>query len=181
MKHFISTYKAGNMPEFQKAGLKINQTRFDITSLEAWGAHDQSVQDLFLARNQGCDFTISSMMKRLSLDENNKIKPEFMDFSNGYQDMQDRILRFNSKTRKVFENEPERIVQALRLKKRYGLSYDSSVQKSMEQCLKDKHLNRTLRYYNKLRLAIRGPLKDNNSSFAATTKDIIENGLYKLL
>lgn len=169
-----------DMQNFQKIKLQLDGKKFDLCPLSIWQNGDSMTDEVLYRRAKTCDFTISSMFIKASLGKNGDMDFKFIDLLDGYKDMQNRVLKFANNEDKLFEENPERIVQAFRLKKKYHLKYDKKVQEDIAKYINKPTFEKDDMYYFRLRRGLKGLFKDNNFSMLTTLKDIVQNKLYRL-
>lgn len=177
-KYAVSNYKRPDMQQFQKIKLKHNGHDFDINPLGIWQKNGH-LEEALIGRAKSCDFTICSMMIQASLDKSGEMKFKFIDPLNGYSDMKQGILRLADKDGKLFNENPERIIQALRLRSRYKMTIDDTLQAEINKYVENQTAQKDKVYYIRMRRALKGLLKDNNSVIK-TFRDIFTYKLYKL-
>ncbi|EAX84823.1 polyA polymerase family protein [Trichomonas vaginalis G3] len=80
------------------------------------------------------DFTINTLYYNICTK---KVE----DFFNGYQDLQNKILRTPKDSLVSFQEDPLRILRALRFASRFNLTYEESIPNAIEQC-RDVYLHK---------------------------------------
>lgn len=180
IKYTTRGYNRPDMQNYQKIKLEFNGYNFDINPLGMWQDNTSTMEEILYKRAKACDFTISSMMLKPFFDKDGKMQFEFIDPLNAYQDTKNRILKLADNNGKLFEENAERVIQAIRLQKKYHLTYDSKLTEEIEKYLNHPTAIKDEMYYFRLKRGLKGLLKDNNNSILITTKDIIKNKLYRL-
>lgn len=173
-------YNRPDMQNYQKIKLEFNGYNFDINPLGMWQDNTSTIEEVLYKRAKACDFTISSMMIKPFFDKNGQMQFEFIDPLNAYKDMKNKILRLADNNGKLFEENAERIIQAIRLQKRYDLTCDSKLKKEIKKYIANPTAQKDEMYYFRLKRGLKGLLKDNNNSILVTAKDIIKNKIYRL-
>lgn len=181
VSHSIGYYNRPNLPKAKKMRINFNETKFDMSTLGMSENKGLTLQDAINRHVNNTDFTISSMIIRPYLDENGKMNFEFLDILNGYADMQKGILRLSGNSGKAFERNAARVITAVRLQKRYNLTYDAKLKEEIQKIIDHRHFNKGWKYYCRLKCALIGLFKDNNLSIRTTFRDIIKNKLYRLV
>lgn len=181
VSHSIGYYNRPSLPKAKKMRIDFNETKFDMSTLGMSENKGLTLQEAISRHVNNTDFTISSMIIRPYFDESGKMNFEFIDVLNGYADMQKRILRLSGNSGKAFERNAARVVTAVRLQKRYNLTYDAKLKEEIQKIIDHRHFNRGVKYYCRLKCALLGLLKDNNLSIRTTFMDIMKNKLYRLV
>lgn len=180
IKYTTRGYNRPDMQNYQKIKLEFNGHNFDINPLGMWQDKTSTMEEVLYKRAKACDFTISSMMLKPFFDKNGQMQFEFIDPLNAYNDMQNKVLKLADNDGKLFEENAERMIQAVRLQKKYNFTYDSKLTEEIGRYLNNPTAIKDKMYYFRLKRGLKGLLKDNNSSILITAKDIIKNKLYRI-
>lgn len=133
MKEFLKEYRADfTFARMGSVKLFFDDVKFDIVTLRKESGYDdhrhpKTIKFIKSKRvdSRRRDFTLNAMYLSSAL--------QIIDYHHGQRDLKENKLRMIGNCRKRFNEDPLRIIRAIRFSLTYGYSYDKKLEKAMKR------------------------------------------------